>query len=111
MGLTPELDANSSSTSLPAVTGACMLIRRSDFDAIDGWDTGYLIGDFEDSDLCLKLRNKGKNCVYVPTVELTHLERQSFNLTGAGDFRMKVVILNAVRHQGRWNGLLAGKQN
>lgn len=111
MGLTPELDANSSSTALPAVTGACMLIRRSDFDAIDGWDTGYLIGDFEDSDLCLKLRSKGKECVYTPNIELTHLERQSFNLTGAGDFRMKVVILNAVRHQERWNGLLAGKQN
>jgi GT2 family glycosyltransferase len=111
MGLTPELDANSKPTVLPAVTGACMLIRRRDFDAIEGWDTGYLIGDFEDSDLCLKLRSMGKNCVYTPNIELTHLERQSFNLTGAGDFRMKVVILNAVRHQERWNGLLAGKQN
>lgn len=111
MGLSPELDSNKTPTALPAVTGACMLIRRSDFDAINGWDMGYLIGDFEDSDLCLKLRKIGKDCLYIPDVELTHLERQSFQLTGAGDFRMKVVILNAVRHQERWANLLAHMQN
>ncbi|WP_170308514.1 glycosyltransferase family 2 protein [Alteromonas alba] len=107
MGLAPELDANQKLTYLPAVTGACMLIAREDFDAIDGWDTGYLIGDFEDSDLCLKLRSKGKYCAYLPTVNLTHLERQSFSLTGSDDFRTKVVIYNATRHQTRWGELLA----
>jgi len=107
MGLAPELDANQKLTYLPAVTGACMLIARADFDAIDGWDTGYLIGDFEDSDLCLKLRSKGKHCAYLPTVNLTHLERQSFSLTGSDDFRTKVVIYNATRHQTRWGELLA----
>lgn len=107
MGLAPELDSNQELTYLPAVTGACMLISRGDFDAIDGWDTGYLIGDFEDSDLCLKLRSKGKHCAYLPTVNLTHLERQSFSLTGSDDFRTKVVIYNATRHQTRWAKLLA----
>ena len=106
MGLAPELDANQELTYLPAVTGACMLISRDDFDAIDGWDTGYLIGDFEDSDLCLKLRSKGKQCAYLPTVNLTHLERQSFSLTGSDEFRTKVVIYNATRHQTRWAKLL-----
>ena len=69
-----------------------MLMTRAPFDSVRGWDNGYLIGDFEDSDLCFKIREQGKHCVYVPTVELTHLERQSFNLTGAPDFRTKVVI-------------------
>lgn len=109
MGLDPDLDNNQELAILPAVTGACMLLSRRDFDGIGGWDTGYLIGDFEDSDLCLKLRSKGKQCAYLPTINLTHLERQSFNLTGSNDFRTKVVIYNATRHQSRWAKLLSEK--
>ncbi|WP_421316151.1 glycosyltransferase family 2 protein [Aeromonas veronii] len=107
MGLDPSLDPHQTLTTVPAVTGACMMLRRRDFDAVGGWDTGYLIGDFEDSDLCLKLRDAGFTIGYLPTVELTHLERQSFKLLGEGDFRTKVVILNATRHQARWQALLA----
>ncbi|MBN0987004.1 glycosyltransferase family 2 protein [Amphritea pacifica] len=106
MGLDPILDPHQALTKMPAVTGACMLISREDFDAVEGWDTGYLIGDFEDSDLCLKLLEKGKGCGYLPSVELTHLERQSFGLTGTPDFRTKVVILNASRHMTRWSDLI-----
>lgn len=107
MGLDPALDPHQALATVPAVTGACMMLRRRDFDAVGGWDTGYLIGDFEDSDLCLKLRAAGFTIGYLPTVELTHLERQSFKLLGEGDFRTKVVILNATRHQARWQALLA----
>ncbi len=106
MGLDPTLDPHKELTMLPAVTGACMALRREDFDTVEGWDTGYLIGDFEDTDLCLKLHKEGKKSAYLPTVELTHLERQSFGLTGSNDFRTKVVILNATRHQNRWNELI-----
>lgn len=103
MGLDPKLDpAGSVPVERAAVTGACMLVRRGDFDAIGSWDTGYLIGDFEDSDFCLKVRDLGKLIYYVPGVQLTHLERQSFKGLGDGQFRQQVVIYNAVRHQNRW---------
>lgn len=107
MGLDPSLDPQKGLTVVPAVTGACMALRRSDFDRIGGWDTGYLIGDFEDSDLCLKLRAEGMSIGYLPQVELIHLERQSFKLLGQDEFRQRVVIYNAVRHQGRWGHLIA----
>jgi GT2 family glycosyltransferase len=106
MGLDSKLDRAQELTIVPAVTGACLAIRRSDFDRIQGWDTGYLIGDFEDSDLCLKLRAEGLKIGYLPTVQLTHLERQSFKLLGQDDFRTRVTIYNAVRHQNRWQPLL-----
>ena len=106
MGLDPTLDPAHELTIAPAVTGACLAIRRSDFKRIGGWDTGYLIGDFEDSDLCLKLRAEGLTIAYLPTVQLTHLERQTFKLLGHGDFRNRVVIYNAVRHQNRWQHLI-----
>lgn len=107
MGLAPELDPYTEPTPVPAVTGACMLLRKQHFDQVGGWDTGYLIGDFEDSDLCLKLREAGLLTIYEPRVQLTHLERQSFNLIGGGDFRTRVVTYNATRHQLRWAKVLA----
>lgn len=106
MGLDPNLDPAQKLTMVPAVTGACLAMRRKDFDRVGGWDTGYLIGDFEDSDLCLKLQSEGFDIAYLPTVQLTHLERQSFKLLGQGDFRFRVVIYNAVRHQNRWQPLI-----
>lgn len=106
MGLDPSLDPHSKLTVVPAVTGACLAMRRADYDRIGGWDTGYLIGDFEDSDLCLKLRADGMQVAYQPGIQLTHLERQSFKLLGQGDFRTRVVIYNANRHQTRWRELL-----
>ena len=107
MGLDPALDPHKVLASVPCVTGACLAMRRTDFESVGGWDTGYLIGDFEDSDLCLKLRAAGKHIGYLPNVELTHLERQSFKLLGEGDYRTRVVIYNAVRHQQRWQDAIA----
>jgi len=106
MGLDPVLDPAQGLTMMPAITGACLLMRRGDFDRVEGWDTGYLIGDFEDSDLCLKLRSAGLEIAYLPTVQLTHLERQSFKLLGQNDFRFRVVIYNGLRHQHRWQPLI-----
>lgn len=106
MGLDPSLDPHKSLTVLPAVTGACMLLRRVDFDRVGGWDTGYLIGDFEDSDLCLKLRDGGQHVAYLPQVQLTHLERQSMTALGSDEFRIRVTLWNALRHQSRWQSLI-----
>lgn len=106
MGLDPMLDPHKELTIVPAITGACLAMRRIDFDSVNGWDTGYLIGDFEDSDLCLKLRSLGLQAAYLPTVQLTHLERQSFRMLGQEGFRRYATYLNAVRHQTRWGHLL-----
>ncbi|MFC0813015.1 glycosyltransferase family 2 protein [Paracoccus panacisoli] len=106
-GLGPEFDPAQAPAEVPAVTGACMLITRKVFDEIGGWDTGYLIGDFEDSDLCLTLRKRGYRVIYHPDVQLTHLERQSFSAIGHDHFKLRVTITNAVRHQERWEDMLA----
>lgn len=102
MGLDPSLDRHTELAIVPAVTGACLVMRHADFERVGGWDAGYLIGDFEDSDLCLKLGAEGLKSAYLPTIQLTHLERQSFKLLGRDQFSSRVVIYNAVRHQERW---------
>lgn len=48
---------------MPVVTGACILLRKSDFDAVGGFDERYMNGG-EDFDLCFKLREAGRR-VYV----------------------------------------------
>ena len=106
MGLDPSLDPHKGLTVVQAVTGACMLLRRADFDRVGGWDTGYLIGDFEDSDLCLKLRDGGQQVAYLPQVQLTHLERQSMTALGSDEYRIRVTLWNALRHQSRWQSLI-----
>ena len=59
------------------LTGACLLIRKSDYERAKGLDEGYLVGDFEDSDFSLRMRARGKKLYLVPAAKLWHLERQS----------------------------------
>ena len=85
-----------------ALTAACMLMRRDTFDAVGGFDEGFLIGDFEDSDLCLKVSARDLELICLSDVNLVHLERQSFTGIGADGFRERVARYNAWRHQRRW---------
>jgi N-acetylglucosaminyl-diphospho-decaprenol L-rhamnosyltransferase len=54
------------------VSGACMLIRRSAFDAIGGFDTGYFMY-FEEMDFCLRLRRAGWRAVFDPQARVEHM--------------------------------------
>lgn len=64
---------------VPGVTGACMVMPTALFKEVGGFDGSYVIGDYEDSDLCLKIRRAGFGIKYVPSVALYHLERQSIS--------------------------------
>jgi glycosyltransferase involved in cell wall biosynthesis len=69
---------------ITAVTGACMLVRRSDFQAVKGFDI-KLPKAFNDIDLCLKLRQKEKSIVYTPFARLYHRESYTRGLDSAAD--------------------------
>jgi GT2 family glycosyltransferase len=98
------MEASTDSTeNHTAVTAACLLIRRSTYDSVGGLDEGFLIGDFEDSDLCLKVKQQGLRILCLGDLNLTHLERQSFTGIGANGFRERVSRYNAWRHQRRWS--------
>jgi GT2 family glycosyltransferase len=60
-----------------AVTGAVMFIRKTDFEAVGGFDPGYT-NWFEDIDLCFKVRlNLGKKIMYCPKSKTIHLETKT----------------------------------
>jgi GT2 family glycosyltransferase len=64
--------------AVPAVTAACMLIDRDRYERAEGLPLHYVQGDYEDSELCLRLAQAGLANWYLPGVELYHLEGQSY---------------------------------
>lgn len=56
-----------------AVTAACMMVEREKLEAIGGWEELFTV-EYNDVDLCLRLREKGWNNVYLPNVSLYHYE-------------------------------------
>jgi GT2 family glycosyltransferase len=77
-GLHRDFPAANVARSVPAVTGACMLISTDLYRELGGLSGQYIRGDYEDSDLCLRLREMGREAWYLPEVELYHLEGQSY---------------------------------
>jgi GT2 family glycosyltransferase len=57
-----------------AVTGACLMIRRDVFEQEGGLNEQQLPINFNDVDLCLRLRQRGYLIVYTPLAMLRHHE-------------------------------------
>jgi GT2 family glycosyltransferase len=76
------LDSNGYSNMLKAinnysaVTGACLMMRRSVFDEVGGFDEDLTVS-FNDVDLCLKVVRAGYRIVSLPHVQLYHFESLS----------------------------------
>jgi len=64
-------------TNYSAVTAACMLVRKSLFEQVGGLQEEDLPIQFNDVDLCLKIRERGYYVVYTPYAELYHHESVS----------------------------------
>ena len=92
-----------------SITGACMVMSRVLAEQLGGFDETYVIGDFEDSDLCLRAQALGYRCVVDPTVQLYHLERKSQASSGLG-WRMNLTVYNAWQHERRWGATIDAKQ-
>lgn len=53
------------------VVGAALMIKREAFAKVGGFDEGYPLY-FEESDLCLRIRQMGWSVYYYPKVEIVH---------------------------------------
>lgn len=91
--------------AVPAVTGAALLVRRQAFLDVGGFTEDYIIGDYEDSDLCLKLHALGGEIRYCPDAVLYHFERKSIN-RHAGYQRSVAGLYNRWLAGQRWDGAM-----
>jgi len=103
-GLYRDLPAANVARPVPAVTGACTMIAADLYRQLGGLRGRYIQGDYEDSDLCLRLRDMGHECWYLPSVELYHLEGQSYPSAE----RQHTSEYNKWLHTSIWHEAIAG---
>lgn len=69
------LDARARAAASPLepewITGACMLIRRTAWEAVSGFDEAYFFY-FEDVDICTRLRRREWKILYRPEATVVH---------------------------------------
>lgn len=99
LSLTDEFDIRDAQ----AVTGALMLMTKQQYIDVGGFDIGYILGDFEDSDLCMKVRNQNKRIAVSGVVQMYHLERLSQSLVSGNTWKHTLSMLNGLRHTNKWN--------
>jgi GT2 family glycosyltransferase len=78
-----------------------MLMRRQLAEELGGFDESFIVGDFEDADLCLKVKQRGLTCAVDRAARLYHLERKS-QTAPSHNWRMNMTLYNAWVHQRRW---------
>ncbi len=76
-GLEPSNSLVNRMRDLPALLGACLLFRRSDYESIGGM-VDYAL---EDIDLCLKLGEKGLRTLLAPKSVVLHHSSATFRLS------------------------------
>ena len=76
----------STQQDLSAVTAACMMVKRSVYEEVGGFEEQLAVA-FNDIDFCLKVRRCGYLVVYDPYVKLYHYESRS---RGAEDNEEKI---------------------
>lgn len=86
--------------NLSAVTGACMMIRRSVWDEIGGLDEGFEVA-FNDVDMCMRIRKAGYLVVWTPHAQLYHYESKSRGCEDTGE-KQKRFSGEVQRFRERW---------
>ncbi|MFC3093092.1 glycosyltransferase [Alteromonas sediminis] len=89
-------------SKMALLTAACWVMKKALFEEVGGFAPEYILGDFEDSDMCLKVLAKGYTNYMDHGAELYHLERQSQNLVESGSWKHNVTILNAITFNRKW---------
>jgi len=91
--------------NVSAVTGACLMVKKSLYEEIGGLDESFAIS-LNDVDFCIRLREKGYLNVFTPFAELYHFESQS---RGLDDYGEKADRYNdeSTRFREKWAAVLA----
>jgi N-acetylglucosaminyl-diphospho-decaprenol L-rhamnosyltransferase len=88
------------------VSGACMVIRRADLDAVGGLDERYFMYN-EDVDLCVEMKKRGRTTLYVAGAEVLHYRGKSAPKNPELERRRQLShIAYYEKHLPRWAPLL-----
>jgi GT2 family glycosyltransferase len=89
------------------VSGACLLVRRADADAVGGLDERFFMYT-EDVDFCAAIRARGRRILFTPDVEIVHRRGRSAATapaaTSAAYRRSQIAFYE--KHHPRWAPVL-----
>ena len=86
--------------SLCAVTAACIVVRRSCFEAVNGLDENFAVA-FNDVDFCLRIKEAGYRNVWTPCAEMIHHESVSRGQNDTPD-KQALFASEVQKMKGRW---------
>ena len=89
---------------MQCLISACLLARADLVRELGGFDEAYNPVQFEDFDLCYRLRNQGWEVRYFPAVEIYHFESTTTQGTPTV-INPAVVVRNGLTFQRRWRQL------
>ncbi|EOH92739.1 glycosyl transferase, group 2 family protein [Enterococcus haemoperoxidus ATCC BAA-382] len=87
-----------------AVTAACLLMKKQDFEAVSGFDEDFTVA-FNDVDLCLKVKELGRDNVWLHEAELYHFESQTRGYDDKGK-KKKRFEKEKVMMEHKWSTLI-----
>jgi GT2 family glycosyltransferase/glycosyltransferase involved in cell wall biosynthesis len=90
------------------LSGAALLVRRADFEALGGFDPAYAPAYCEDSDLAFRLRAAGRRVLYQPRSVVVHFEGVTHG-TDLGAGMKAYQVTNQARLRQRWGKVLAAE--
>lgn len=88
------------------VSGACLLIRRQVFLEIGGFDPVYSPAYYEDTELCMRLRDKGKSVYLASRAECYHIENATSHTLESAEWATRQSEKNRLLFLERWGECL-----
>lgn len=88
------------------VSGACLMMRRTDFLEIGGFDPIYSPAYYEDTDLCMRLRGMGKAICLTSRAECYHIENATSHGVESAEWATRQSEKNRLIFMGKWDKIL-----
>ncbi|HVF64011.1 MAG TPA: glycosyltransferase [Casimicrobiaceae bacterium] len=87
-------------------SGACLIVPRSLFAAVGGFDRTYAPAYYEDTDLAFAVRAQGRRVYYQPAAQIVHFEGQTSG-TDVGSGVKRHQATNRLKFREKWQQSLA----
>jgi GT2 family glycosyltransferase len=86
-------------------SGACLLLRTSDWQQLGGFDVAYAPAYYEDTDLAFRIRERGQKVYYQPEALIVHHEGITSG-TDVGQGVKRHQVINQKKFYDRWKTTL-----
>lgn len=101
----PGLDRYAFNRRVDYCSGAALMLRRSTWESLGGFDEALAPAYCEDLELCLRLHNLGLDIWYVADSTVVHHLSRSTASTGT-DAKMRMIVANQQKVAERWQPLI-----